>query len=106
MRILLDECVPRPLKQELLGHVVKTVTEMGWSGKKNGELLRLIQAEFFDVFITVDQNVSFQQNLRNLSSALIVPVAATNKLDDLLPLMPTVRSRLAMLQPGEIITIG
>jgi len=64
MRLLLDECVPRPLKRELTGHQVSTVVEMGWSNKRNGELLTLVRAEGFDAFLTVDQNLTFQQNLQ------------------------------------------
>jgi len=63
MRILLDECAPKRIRCELAGHDVVTVVEMGWSGKKNGELLKLIAGETFDVFITVDQNLRYQQNL-------------------------------------------
>jgi hypothetical protein len=63
MRVLLDECVPRKLRRELPGHEVLTVTERGWSGIKNGELLALAQAEF-DVFLTIDQNLKYQQNLK------------------------------------------
>ena len=65
MRILLDECVPRPLKREFAGHDVRTVREMGWTGKKNGELIQLLVADGFEAFVTVDQNLSYQQNLRS-----------------------------------------
>ena len=57
MRILLDECVPRRLGRELAGHDVRTVPEMGWSSKRNGELLQLMAAQGFEVFLTVDQNL-------------------------------------------------
>ena len=59
MKVLLDECVPRKLKREIANHEVVTVTEQGWSGIENGELLKLAATEF-DVFLTVDQNLSFQ----------------------------------------------
>ena len=61
MRILLDECVPRKLTRELPGHECRTVTEMGWAGIKNGRLLRLAENQF-DVFLTADQNLQYQQN--------------------------------------------
>ena len=64
MRLLLDECVPRPLKHDLIGHDVSHVNDMGWSSKRNGELLRLMAAERFDAFLTVDQSLEFQQNIR------------------------------------------
>ena len=64
MRVLLDECVPRPLLRELSQHAVRTVPEMGWAGKRNGELLGLIKSAGFDAFITTDQNFEHQQNLQ------------------------------------------
>jgi PIN like domain len=87
MRILLDECVPRPLRHELPGHDVRTVPEMGWAGKKNGELLQLMAQQAFEVFLTVDQNLRFQQNLSGAGVGIIVLVAPTNRLADLVPLM-------------------
>jgi len=105
MRILLDECVPRPLRRELPGHEVCTVVEMGWAGKRNGELLRLLAAEHFAVFLTADQNLQYQQNARTLQVAVVVLVAPTNKLDHLVPLMPTVRTMLGSLQPGVVVEV-
>ena len=64
MRILLDECAPRPLKRELPDYEIRTVVEMGWSGKKNGELLRLMSQERFAILLTTDQNLRYQQNLQ------------------------------------------
>ena|SRR6266496_5542727 len=87
MRVLLDECVPRKLKRELANHEVVTVTENGWSGFKNGELLALAESEF-DIFLTVDQNLSLQQNLQSLAIGIILVVARNNRLKTLLPLMP------------------
>jgi len=63
MRLLLDECVPRGLKADLVGHDVRTVAEMGWSSKRNSELLQLMLAQRFDCLVTVDQNLQFQQNI-------------------------------------------
>ena len=105
MRILLDECVPRPLKRELPGHVVATVTEMGWSGRRNGELLRLMAAERFDVLLTVDQNVEYQQNLSGSNVGVVVMAAPTNRLEDLLPLMARVREVVATSEPGRVTVI-
>jgi len=105
MRLLLDECVPRPLRRELAGHDVHTVPSMGWSGKKNGELLALMIPDGFEVFLTVDQNLSYQQNLRAANVAVIVLVAPTNRLADLLPLMPSVRAALTTIQPGDLVEV-
>src|SRR5712692_9506041 len=105
MRILVDECVPRRLRRELPGHDVLTVPEMGWSGKKNGELLQLMIPENFAVFLTVDQNLRYQQNLRTAGIAVIVLVAASNRLPDLIPLMPTVLNALATIQKGDYLEV-
>lgn len=106
MRILLDECVPRKLRREFASHIVDTVPEMGWSGKKNGELLPLMIAEGFDVFLTVDQNLRYQQNLQAAGIAVVVLVAATNRLADLLPLMPSAHAALLTIKPGDIVEIS
>jgi hypothetical protein len=105
MRVLLDECVPRRLKRELLEHEVRTVTEHGWSGIKNGTLLGLAEAEF-DVFLTVDQNLKYQQNLTAFCIAVILLVARNNRLKTLLPLMPEVRGTLDNIRAGEFIRVG
>lgn len=104
MRVLLDECVPRRLRRDLPGHDVHTVTEMGWSGIKNGPLLRRAAQEF-DVFLTVDQGVEYQQNLLGLDLAIVVMVAASNDIDDLRPLMPHVRETLRSASPGNIVKV-
>ena len=105
MRVLLDECVPRRLKRELSGHDVRTVTERGWSGVKNGRLLTLAEAEF-DVFLTVDQNLKYQQNLTAFRIAVILLVARNNRLKTLLPLMPGTREALDKIVAGEFVRIG
>ena len=105
MRILLEECVPQPLRRELPDHEVRTVVEMGWAGKRNGELLQLLTAEHFAVFLTTDQNLRYQQNFRDLQVAVLVLIAPTNRLDDLIPLMPTVRTVLGTIQPGAFVEV-
>ena len=105
MRVLLDECVPRRLRWELSGHEVFTVTGHGWSGIKNGKLLALADAEF-DVFLTVDQNLKYQQNLTAFRIAVILLVARNNRLQTLLPLMPEVRAALMGVHAGDFIRIG
>ena len=76
MRILIDECAPRALKKHLMnhGHECRTVQEAGWSGKQNGELLRLAEAAY-DVFVTVDTNLRYQQNLAGRRIAISSPIA-------------------------------
>lgn len=104
MRVLLDECVPRKLGRELPGHDVRTVAEMGWAGTRNGPLLRLAATDF-DVFLTVDQGIEFQQSLAGLALAVIVMVAPSNDIDDLRPLMPRVLPALATTKSGEVIVV-
>lgn len=104
MRILLDECLPRKLKFDLVGHEVKTVPEMGWAGIKNSVLLRLAGSQF-DVFITADQNVQYQQNLRAAPLGIILLVAPDNRLETLRPLMPKVLTTLSTIQKGDIVRI-
>lgn len=101
MRILLDECLPKKLKSEFTGHTVFTVQEKGWAGIKNGELLRRAENEF-DVWVTADRNIEFQQNLNLFDIATIVLIAPRNQLVFLLPLIPRLHKILQAIQPGQI----
>ena len=105
MRVLLDECMPKRFRHELHGHVVATIPEMGWSGKKNGELLALMIAAGIEVLLTVDQNLRYQQNLNASPIGLLVLLAKTNKLQDLLPLADAVRAALATVTPGTVVEV-
>lgn|SRR5574341_1291183 len=105
MRVLLDECVPSRLRQELSGHEVRTVPEMGWASKENGELLQLASPTF-DVFITTDQKLGSQQNVANFDIAVIVLVARRTKLEFLRPLMQKVQQALADVRAGEVRKVG
>ena len=98
MRVLLDECVDWRLSRAIVGHDVKTARQMGWATIKNGELLALAAA--FDVFVTVDRNLAFQQNLNTLSIAVIVLAASTNRLADLEPLVPALLAAIATAKRG------
>jgi len=81
------------------------VTERGWSGIENGELLALAEVEF-DMFLTVDQNIKYQQNLKAFDIAIILLVARNNRLKTLLPLMPEVRKALEVITTGDYIRLG
>jgi len=105
MRILLDESLPSELSQELSGHVVRTVQEAGWSGLRNGELLAL-GAKQFDVFVTADQNLQFQQNLRTLPIAVAVIVAKSNRIEDLRLLVPRLLTSLTTIEPRTLVRVG
>jgi hypothetical protein len=104
MKILLDECVPRRLRNFLPGHEIKTVPEMGWGGIKNGKLLAIAQEEF-EVFLTVDQNLPFQQNLARLRICVMVVPSRSNDINDLLPLVPAILAALPTVEPGQVITV-
>ena len=106
MHILLDECVPRPLKRELSDYDIRTVVERGWSGKKNGELLQLMVQEGFTILLTTEQNLRYQQNLQQAGVAVVVLVAPSNRLPDLVPLIPDIRNVLSAITPGEVVEIG
>jgi hypothetical protein len=105
MRVRLDECVPRALGKELLGHEVKTVAEAGWAGVKNGELLRLA-ADQFDVLLTVDRNLEYQQSFAELKVAVIVIHTTSNDIADLRPLVPAVLSAIPRAKAGMVTHIN
>jgi hypothetical protein len=99
VRILIDECVDWRLSRDIVGHDVKTARQMGWASIKNGELLALA-AQQFDAFITVDRNLSFQQNVVAFPIAIIVLRARTNRLADLRPLIPALLAALHTPKAG------
>ena len=104
-RILLDECIDRRLVREIIGHDVYTSPEMGWAGLNNGELLSNAEKDF-DVFLTVDRNLAFQQNLPKFEIAVLVLHGRTNRLQDLIPLVPKIYEALNNPQPGIAVTIS
>jgi hypothetical protein len=105
VRVLLDECVDWRLSRDIVGHDVKTARQMGWTTIKNGELLTLAAAHF-DVFVTVDRNLSFQQNLDTFSIAVMVLQAKTNRLADLRPLVPSLLAAIESAVTGAPNFIG
>lgn len=105
MKVLIDECLPRGLKRLISGYECFTVREMGWSGRKNGELLSLADQRF-DVLLTIDQGLQFEQNLANRNLALIVLKARSNDLEDLAPLIPQLLSALSLIKPAQILTVS
>ena len=105
MNVLLDECLDWRLARELPGHNVKSVQDMRWDGIKNGRLLALAQAQF-DVFITGDLNLSFQQNLSQFSIAVVVLQAESIRLVHTRPLMSKALDVLPTLKSGQLIRIA
>lgn len=102
MRVLLDESLPRTLARHFTDDVaVETVFDRGWSGLKNGELLERA-SEVFDVFFTADQNLQYQQNLRDHAIRVVVLAAVSNQVTDLLPLLERAVEVATELGPGEV----
>lgn len=102
MKVLLDHCVPRPLRRHLPGHSVKTAFQMGWDLVKNGDLIRAAEAEF-DVMISSDQNLRYQQNLKHRKLGLII--LPTNNMPAVLELAPRIRAALDRTRPGDYLEL-
>lgn len=105
MKVFLDECVDRRLSRDIVGHEVQTARQLGWTTIENGVLLSLA-SDHFDVFITVDRNLSFQQNLGALPIAVIVLHAKSNRLADLKPLVPGLLTVIETAAPGMATIVG
>ena len=104
VRILLDECLPRNLAQELTGHEVETVPQAGWSGAKNGDLLQRA-ADRYDALVTADRR--FAEGIAVPTTLLLVMLATkTNRLEDLRPLVPALLEILTKTSKGERVRVG
>lgn len=96
MKILLDESVPRKLKNYFdATHEVWTVRDKEWLGQKNGALLKLIMENEFELFVTVDRNLPYQQNIEKLTFTICVLCAVNNRLETLSKLIPRLFGKLA-----------
>jgi hypothetical protein len=105
MRLLLDEHLPIGLAAELPGHTVDTVSGRGWSGIKNGELLRRMSGQY-DVLVTMDRSIEFQQRISTLPLGIVLVRARSNRMEDLRPLVPSILSALAAVNAGRIRRVG
>ena len=101
MRILLDKNLDWRLARSLPGHDVESVQKNGWAGNQNGELLARAE-QAFDVFVTMDGSIEFQQNYARLRLAIVALRARSNRLRDTEPLMPKLLALLPELQPGMV----
>ena len=101
MRILLDESVPWRLGPLLRGHTTTSVQRHGWASIKNGKLLALAANEF-DVILTADKGMAYQQNLETLPIAILIVLAKSNRIDDLAPAVPVILGALAELPPRTL----
>ena len=107
MKVLIDECAPSALKPSLAahGHECLTVQEVGWSGKANGELLALAEIQF-DVHVTLDTNLRYQQNLTGRRIAIVVIRARSNRLDHLSPHFSACVQALETITSGDLVYVG
>lgn len=103
MKVLLDECVPRRFKNSLSGHDCSTVPEEGLAGKKNGELLALAESAGFQVFLTLDRSVEYQQNLHPRTIAVVIIRTKSSRLAELLPHIPDLLRLLESIEPGQLV---
>ena len=105
MRLLLDENLPKRLKNDFPGHEVFIVRDKGWNGIKNGELLRLMVADGFDALLTLDKNMQHQQNFSKYTIAVFVLNASINTYGELTRLSPKIREYLnqKVIPPGPVV---
>jgi len=105
-KILLDECIPRKFKNCLPGHECVTVPEAGWAGKKNGELLFPAERARFDVFVTLDQGLGYEQNLSGRDVAILLLRAKSNRLADLARCAAGALAALESVRRGQLVKIA
>jgi predicted nuclease of predicted toxin-antitoxin system len=105
MRVLLDEQLPLDLSVELRGHAVETVASRGWAGIKNGELLARMSGQY-DVLVTMDRGIEFQQQIRGLPFGIVVVRARSNRMQDLRPLASSIVAALDAIKPGVVRRVG
>ena len=105
VRVLLDENLPRALAEELTGHHVSSVQAEGWSGTKNGELLRQA-GEYFDALLSMDRGLPHQQNLKGIGLRILIIRAPSNRMVHLRPLVDSIMKTLAAMSPGQLRQVG
>ena len=106
MRVLLDEQLPRQLAPFIEEHEVRTVQQCGWAGLTNGASLERAAGAGFDVLVTADQRLQFQRNLAASPLGVVVIVAPSNAIDELLPRVSGLMKALKQVEPGEIVFAG
>ena len=105
MKILLDECVTKHLKPHLPNHEVYTVRELQWSGIKNGRLMALCVENAFDILLTIDKNLQYQQNLNRYPISIVVLNSVSSKVEELITLLPSFNKLLTGFQPHQAYVI-
>lgn len=105
MRVLIDECIDERFRNYLPSHDCQTARYAGLAGLKNGDLLTAAETAKFDVFLTADQGIEYQQNLTGRRIAIIIFRTNSNRLRDLLPHVPACLAHIASIRPGQIVRI-
>ena len=106
MRVLIDECIDERFRNSFPGHDCQTTRYAGLAGLKNGDLLTAAEKAAFDVFLTVDQGIEYQQNLTGKSVAVIILHVKSNRLADLLTLVPASLACIESIRPGQLVRVG
>ncbi len=106
MKILIDECIPRKFKDSLPDHECRTVPEAGLAGRTNGELLSYAEDHDFDVFLTIDQGLEYEENLAGRRIAIVILRAKSNRLADILPHASACLAHIRSVKPGQVHRIG
>src|SRR5262245_27057453 len=106
MRVLLDECVAERLRSNLSDHECQSARYAGFAGLANGDLLDAAEAAKFDVLLTVDRGIEYQQNLSGRRIAILILETDSIRLEDLLAHLPKVLVALQSIKPGQIIRVG
>lgn len=106
MKILLDECVTKKLKQHLVNNEVYTVTELGWGGIKNGKLMALCVDNKFEILLTIDKNLAFQQNLDKYNLTIVIFNSFTSKIEEILQFVPFFMDQLSSYEKGKAYTVN
>ena len=106
MRLILDECIPKKFKASFVGHECSTIPEEGLAGKQNGELLSFVEQAGFQLFVTLDKGIRYQQNLAGRNIAILIIRTRSNRLIDLLPHADACLAALSAARAGEVVVIG
>ena len=106
MKVLIDECIPWKLGRQLIGHECEGVVRAGFAGQNNGALLALAEQAGYNVLVTVDQGIPYQQQIQARTIAVVLIHATSNKIEALLPHVPACLEALRSIQPGQVVRVG
>lgn len=105
MKILLDECITKLLKKQLINHTVFTVANMNWLGMKNGNLMKSAIKEGFDILLTIDKNLQFQNNMNEYGISIVIFDSHNSKLETLVSFIPIFEKQIDSFEKGKVYII-